>query len=200
MSKVSCPACDCSGYLVIAPGDIVHIFGGDSPKGCPRLQKRIEAGESIKDLLACEDMAMAVEMAIDGSIDSESHAKDNRRSQDPLASWREEPHTRRRFVRQKINLPASVSVAGTKRQCAVGDVSPRGALVNLENCEDLIPGSYVSFRPEGYRALPAEVRHINESEDTAGLMLLHEPAEQAALAQWLTSLASSSRSRVSRES
>ena len=46
----------------------------------------------------------------------------------------------------------------------------------------------VALTPEGYRTIPAEVRHIDHSEDTAGLMLLHGPADQVDLAQWFTSL------------
>ena len=197
MPKVTCPACECWGYLVLTPGDIAHLFAGDPPERCTRLQQRIEAGEAIKDLLACADMAMAVEVAIGGASDIERRADVDPTSHDPLASWLEAPHSRRRFVRQKTNLSANISVAGTKRQCAVGDVSPRGALISLHDTDGLETGTYVAFTPVGYRAIPAEVRHVDESEDTAGLMLLHGPAEQTGLAQWFAALGSSSRSQVS---
>ena len=191
MPKIICPACGCWA-LILAPGNKARLFSGDPPERCARLRDQIEAGEVIKDLLACRDMAMAVEMAIGGASDSEWRADVDSTSEDPLASWLEGPHSRRRFFRRKMNLAASISIANMKRQCAVDDVSPLGALVNLHDCEGLTRGTYVAFAPEGYRTILAEVRHVDESEDTAGLMLLHGPEEQAALAQWFGSRGSSS--------
>ena len=140
---------------------------------------------------------MAVETMIVRPGDPVSQAAVDPGSDDPLASWREDDHSRRRFLRQTMSLSASISAAGMRRKCAVDDVSPLGALISMQDCDGLETGTYVAFTPEGYRAIPAEVRHVDEGEDKAGLMLLHGQVDQVALAQWVASLETASKSRIS---
>lgn len=187
MPKVTCPECGCWA-LVLPRGETRHLFAGDAPEGCARLRDRLDAGEMIRNLLDCEEMAAAAMASSAAAKRYRPLAVADTSAEDPLVLWRNARHSRRQFLREPIKLPARLAADGTKRQCALEDLSPQGALISLQDSDGLDTGTYVALTPEGYRTIPAEVRHIDHSEDTAGLMLLHGPADQVDLAQWFTSL------------
>jgi hypothetical protein len=67
--------------------------------------------------------------------------------------------------------------------CAVYDVSPGGARVQMARAGDLEVGRLVLFDLEGYGVIPAEVRHVEGG--FVGLRFTYDAAEEVEFARYL---------------
>ena len=108
-------------------------------------------------------------------------------SADLLDPWMAERLARRRFDRWHIGRRANVVAAGVSQGCVIEDISPAGARVSTEQLPGPDASAFVVLNIEDFGALASEIWHRCESSNSVGLLFLHGPGKQAALAEWLTS-------------
>jgi len=189
MEKVQCPTCGNTVFLVPS-GATVEVRGRLDVARCIRLQQFVAAGDEVSDPLECEDMEASVDAAMAGLAGSvaDETAPAGAIEAEPLARWRDERFARRRFIRWTTSQPGQVGLAGQRHRCTVRDISPGGACVVMHDVAAVRPDAYVVLTLEGFGAVPAEIRHVNEADELARLCFLHDLDRQAALARWLMSL------------
>lgn len=196
MQKVECPICGNSVFLAPSAAT-VEVRGRIDASRCPRLRHLQGQGDEIDDPSECEDMEAALEAALAalsgrsadlaGPFGAEPGGAP---AADPLAAWRDERFARRRFKRWTTSQPGQVGLAGQRHRCVVRDISPGGACVALHDVTAVRPDAYVVLTLEGFGAVPAEIRQVDEADEIARLYFLHDADRQLALARWLMSLPS----------
>lgn len=191
MEKVVCPACGNAVFLQPS-GTTVEVRGRLDLARCSGLQHRSADGDEIDDPLECEDMEAAVDAAmamLSGAAAGET-APTKEAEPDALTLWRDESFARRRYKRWATTRPGQVGLAGQRHRCTVRDISPGGACVAMDDVAAVRPDAYVVLTLEGFGAVPAEIRYVDEADELARLYFLHDTDRQAALARWLMSLPS----------
>ncbi len=108
-----------------------------------------------------------------------------------FAPWRKQAASRRRYRRWSVAIRAVLRMAAQSRDCVVRDLSPGGGLVEVAGAAEIASGTSVVLELAGFGSIPAEVRHNRGGK--LGLMFLHGPAEEEALALYLVTVRPSRR-------
>ena len=91
--------------------------------------------------------------------------------------------TRRRYRRWSVNLSGNVLVDDEPRFCAIYDISPGGARVQVAEGDEVAIGRQVMLEVDGFGEIPAEVRH--SAHGFLGLRFTYEPEEEVEFARHL---------------